>query len=110
VVTLAPVTTRIEAGVERLYLAEWELPAAEEAEIPEDDRLEPLPEVLDLAQLLAEELALALPLYPRAEGAAGGELRVGPPGAEPLGDGEERPFAQLKALRDRMEGEGGGGG
>ena len=32
--------------------------------MPEDDAIEPLPETLDLGEVLAEALALALPAYP----------------------------------------------
>lgn len=101
VVTLAPVTTRIEAPVERIYQAGWVEPEAEEAESPEDDRVEALPEVLDLAALMAEALALALPLYPRAEGAELGTVIHTEPGAAPLTDEAARPFAGLKGLIDK---------
>ena len=74
VVTLAPVTTRIEETVTRRYLAHMPgLPGAEageEIEMPEDDTADPLPDQLDLAQVMAEALALALPPYPRAADAA----------------------------------------
>jgi uncharacterized metal-binding protein YceD (DUF177 family) len=66
VVTLAPVTTRIDTSVVRRYLADWQEPEAEEAEMPDDDTTEALPERLDLSAVMAEALALALPDYPRA--------------------------------------------
>jgi hypothetical protein len=44
VATLAPVTTRIETGVTRRYLADWQEPEGEEAEMPEDDTTEALPD------------------------------------------------------------------
>jgi uncharacterized metal-binding protein YceD (DUF177 family) len=50
----------------RRYLADWQEPAAEEAEMPEDDTTEALPDRLDLSAVMAEALALALPDYPRA--------------------------------------------
>jgi uncharacterized metal-binding protein YceD (DUF177 family) len=67
VVTLEPVTTRIEEPVERRFRAELPepLPGAE-VEMPEDDALEPLPETLDLGRVMTEALALAVPEYPRA--------------------------------------------
>jgi uncharacterized metal-binding protein YceD (DUF177 family) len=99
VVTLAPVTTRIDEAVQRTYSADYVEPEGDEAEVPDDDSLEPLPEVLDLSALLAEALALALPLYPRAPGVELGQVLVSPPGVEPLTDEAARPFAGLKSLR-----------
>jgi uncharacterized metal-binding protein YceD (DUF177 family) len=104
VVTLAPVTTRIEEPVERRFRAELPepLPGAE-VEMPEDDALEPLPETLDLARVLTEALALAVPEYPRADGASLGEAVFTMPGAAPMTDAEARPFAGLARLRDRLK-------
>ena len=64
VVTLAPVTTRIDTHVTRGYLADWQEPTGEEAEMPEDDTTEPLPARLDLGAVMLEALALALPDLP----------------------------------------------
>ncbi|MBI1217837.1 MAG: DUF177 domain-containing protein [Rhodobacteraceae bacterium] len=102
VVTLAPVTTKIDAPVLRRYLAEMPEPEGDEVEMPEDDSIEPLPAVIDLADVLAEALALALPLYPRADGAELGAVGATAPGAKPLSDEKVRPFAGLGALRDRL--------
>ncbi len=41
-------------------------PTDDEAEMPEDDTAEPLPEVIDPGAVMFEALALALPDYPRA--------------------------------------------
>lgn len=57
VVTLAPVTTRIDESVTRRYMAELPEPAPGETEMPEDD-VEDLPTTLDLWDVLAESLAL----------------------------------------------------
>ncbi|MBK1635947.1 hypothetical protein CKO19_09390 [Rhodovulum adriaticum] len=105
VVTLAPVTTRIDTDVIRHYRAEMPpLPESEEIEMPEDDTQEPLPETLNLTRVLEEALALALPLYPRAEGAELGETVVAPPGAAPLTEEATRPFAGLAALKKKLDG------
>jgi uncharacterized metal-binding protein YceD (DUF177 family) len=103
VVTLAPVRARIDAAVLRRYVADWQPPSGDEVEVS-DDTEEPLPEVIDLDAVLAEALALALPDYPRAPGAGVGEIAATPPGAAPLTGAEVKPFAALKALKDRMEG------
>ncbi|WP_172329826.1 DUF177 domain-containing protein [Mangrovicoccus sp. HB161399] len=104
-VTLEPVTTRLEEDTERRYLAVWEDPdASAEAEMPEDDTAEPLPRVLDLKEVMHEALALALPLYPRAEGAGFGGTAVTEPGKAPMTDEEVKPFAGLAALRGKLSG------
>ncbi len=104
VVTLVPVTTRVDEPVERHYLAEPPPPPEGEAEMPEDEAAEPLPEVIDLEAILAEALALAVPAYPRADGAALEESRFTGPGVAPMSDEEARPFAGLAALKDKLGG------
>ncbi|MDG3040356.1 YceD family protein [Roseicyclus marinus] len=104
VVTAEPVTTRIDDAVLRRYLADMDEPTGDEVEMPEDDTAEPLPATLDLGQIMAEALALALPLYPRAEGAALDAAVFAPPGVAPLTDEVAKPLAGLAALRDRLTG------
>lgn len=101
-ITLDPVTSRIDTDVTRHYLADWVEPVGDEVEAPEDDSQEPVPETLDLAALLAEELTLALPLYPRAPGAELGAAIFTEPGAAPLTDEAARPFAGLRGLRAKL--------
>lgn len=104
VVTLAPVTTRIEEDVDRRFRADLpEPPPGAEIEMPEDDALDPLPETLDLGRVLAEALALAVPEYPRADGASLGDAVFTEPGLAPLTDEAVRPFAGLARLRDPIE-------
>jgi uncharacterized metal-binding protein YceD (DUF177 family) len=104
VVTAEPVTTRIDEPVLRRYLEEMPEPDADEVEIPEDDSAEPLPVTLALGAVMAEALALALPIYPRAPGAEFGQARFAAPGTAPLTDNEVRPLAGLAALRDKLKG------
>lgn len=101
IVTLAPVTTRIDEKVTRRYLAEMPEPGGDEAEMPEDDTLEPLSDTVDAGAVMVEALALALPLYPRADGVAFGGAEFAPPGAEPLGETARRPFAGLADMLKR---------
>ncbi|MDJ0630268.1 MAG: DUF177 domain-containing protein [Rhodobacter sp.] len=109
VITLAPVVTRIDEPVIRTYLAAPpETPEADEVEMPEDDTVEALPAVLDLGAVLFEALALALPPYPHAEGAAPVELSVTEPGKPAMTDEDAKPFAGLAGLRDKLTGEGDG--
>ena len=110
VVTLAPVTTRIDVPVERRFLAGFEAPLAseedEEIEIPEDENAEPLGTIIDLDQVMSEALALNLPLYPRADGAEIETAVFTEPGKTAMTDEDTRPFAGLAGLRDKLSGEG----
>ncbi|MEM6596472.1 MAG: DUF177 domain-containing protein [Pseudomonadota bacterium] len=104
VITLEPVTTRIEEDVERLFLADLpELPEGSEIEMPENDQIEALGEAIALGTVMTEALALALPLYPRAQGADLAEAQFAPPGVAPMSDDDARPFAGLKELRDKLD-------
>ncbi|MCJ8139740.1 YceD family protein [Falsirhodobacter halotolerans] len=105
VVTLAPVAGRADVTVLRRYSADMVMPDAEESEMPEDDTTEPLPEVIDVAGVAIEELALSLPPYPRAPGAELGEAVFAAEGNAPLKDADLKPFAGLQALKDRMKGD-----
>ena len=103
-VTLEPVRTKVNEVVLRQYLADFEVPKGEEVEIPEDDSIEALGDVIDAAAVAVEALALALPLYPRAPGAELGEAVFAGPGTEPLREADLRPFAGLAALVDKAKG------
>ena len=105
VLTLEPVTTRIEEKVVRTFLKSWppETETGDEVEMPEDETIDPLPAELDLNDILEEALALAIPVYPRAEGAEAVDTLVAPPGAGPLTDEAVRPFAGLSELKKKLE-------
>ncbi|MEM1360132.1 MAG: YceD family protein [Pseudomonadota bacterium] len=102
-VTLTPVTTRIDEPVARRFVAEPEaLPdAGSETEMPEDDTLEPLGREIDLLLVLKEALLLALPAYPRAEGAELTQSVFAGPGVTAMTDEEAHPFAGLAALKSQ---------
>jgi len=104
VITAEPVTTRLDEPVTRRYLADMPEPEGDEVEMPQDDSAEPLPATLDLTDVIAEALALALPLYPRADGAALDSAQFAAPGVAPMTDDEAKPLAGLAALRDRLAG------
>jgi len=74
--------------------------------MPEDDTVEALPVNLDLVQVMTEALSLALPLYPRADGADLGEAVFTQPNTAPMTDDDAKPFAGLGALRDSLENKG----
>jgi len=107
-VTLEPVTTRIEEKVQRRYLPDYQDPASDaapddEIELPDDVDTEALGAVIDPGAVMAEALALALPLYPRAEGAGLDQTAFTEPGQDPMTDADARPFAALASLRDKLQ-------
>jgi uncharacterized metal-binding protein YceD (DUF177 family) len=101
-ITLEPVTTRIDENVTRHYVADYEPEMGNELEMPEDDTIETLPAEIDLLDILAEALSLALPTFPRAPGANLGEAIYTAPGAAPMTNEDAKPFAGLGALRDQL--------
>ncbi|AKS46401.1 Uncharacterized metal-binding protein YceD, DUF177 family [Octadecabacter temperatus] len=103
VVTLEPVTTRIDEDVTRSYVVELDIPDEDEFEIGEDDSADPLPETLDLIDVLAEALVLAMPAYPRKDGVEAETIGVTEPGKDVMTDEDARPFAGLAALRDGLK-------
>lgn len=107
VVTLEPVVTRIDETVERRFLADWppEQEDCEEVEMPEDESIDALGEVINLETVMAEALALALPPYPRRDGADPVEAQAAPPGEAPLTDEDVKPFAGLADLKKKLEGD-----
>lgn len=104
VVTLEPVTTRIDTGILRIFVTDYTEAEAPEVEMPEDDTIEPLGTWIDPAIIMIEALALALPEYPRKEEAQAETIRVTEPGKKPMTDEEARPFAGLAALKDQLSG------
>ena len=111
VVSLQPVTTRIDEAVERVWLAK--MPGRDKAggadgsdgdtEMDENTSLEPLGRDIDIGRVLSEALALALPLYPRAVDAVLEQENFAAPGVTPMRDEDTRPFAGLADLRDKLE-------
>ncbi len=109
-ITLQPVKTTISEVVNRTYLADFVVPDGDEIEMPADDTIEPLPDVIDAGLVATEALTLAVPLYPRAPGAELRDAAFAEPGVAPLMDGDLKPFAGLAALKARLDGQGGNGG
>ncbi|KAA2316831.1 DUF177 domain-containing protein [Pseudooceanicola sediminis] len=104
-VTLEPVTTRIDQPVLRRFTPTLpdEEGDSDEIEMPEDETLEKLGTHIDPSSVMEEELALALPLYPRAEGVAPVEIAVTEPGRAPMTDEDAKPFAGLAGLMSELD-------
>lgn len=102
-VTLVPVPATVDEPVRRRYVAGYEMPEGDEVEMPEDDTVEPMPEVIDLAEIAAEALALALPLYPRAPGAEFSQTLHALDGVAPLSDADVKPFSALQGLAEQLK-------
>jgi len=104
VVTLEPVTTRIDVPVLREFIDGLERPVDEdeEIEISPDDNSEPLGSHIDVESVMTEALSLALPLYPRADGAELAHTTFAEDGIRPMSDEDTKPFAGLASLRDKL--------
>lgn len=102
-VTLAPVPAKIDEPLRRRYVADYQLPEGDEVEMPEDDSVEPMPEVIDLSEIAAEALALALPLYPRAPGVDFTQALHAGDGVAPLSDQDVKPFSALQGLAEQLK-------
>lgn len=104
VVTLAPVKTRLDVPITRLFTIHYEEPDPDtETEMPEDVNIDPLGETIDLAAVAIEEISLAMPDYPRAQDVADVSVSSAPEGIDPLTDEDLKPFAALKALKEKMQ-------
>lgn len=103
VVTLEPVTTRIDMKVTRQFIAGYAEPETLEAEMPEDDTVEALGTWIDPALVMREALSIAVPDYPRKDEASLGEMVYTQPGSKAMTDADARPFAGLAGLRDQLD-------
>lgn len=114
VITLAPVTTRIDEPYALRFVppAQMDRYAAtsregDEMEMPEDETLEELGDVIDLNAVMQEALALSLPAYPRVEGTELSESTFAEAGIAPLQDADLKPLAGLAALKAKMDAQNG---
>ena len=104
VLTLAPVTTRIDSPVIRLFTEDYDdTITGDDVEMPEDDTIEPLTAEIDLLAIATESLGLALPDYPRAEGAELEKSTFAAPDVTPMSDDDVKPFAGLADLKAKLE-------
>jgi len=102
VITLDPVPARIDERFEVDFL---EGVSAPETDLELDAEAADAPEAapdgwIDLGELAAEQLGLALDPYPRKAGAAVPGEWVAEPAAEPAAAERPNPFAQLEKLKD----------
>ena len=101
-VSLEPVTTRIEEQIKRQYLANFRPPIDSEAEMPDDDTKEPLPDEIDIIQIIQEALALAIPAFPRRDDISDTKTSARPQNTDPMEEETVKPFAALAELRAQM--------
>lgn len=114
IVTLEPVPAHIDEEFDRGFLPERDIVGdvkpGQEVEIEDDDELGDLPDILgdtlDLGELAAEALSLALDPYPRAEGEEPLDMQATPPDTAPITDEDVKPFASLAAYREKLEKQG----
>lgn len=105
VVTLEPMTTRIDEKIERFFVSDLSEPDDPEREMEEDERVEPLESTIAPYQIMVESLALLIPPYPRKKDAELGEAVFSQPGVSPMRDEDTKPFAGLAALKNQLNAE-----
>ncbi len=104
VVSLEPVTTRIDEAVQRTFVAALpDVLDGDEFEMPDDETVEQLPHEIDLSVVMIEALTLALPLYPRAEGVEAPNMNFTEPGKTALRNEDLKPFAGLAEFKTKLE-------
>ena len=103
VITLEPVTTRLEVDTNRLFLKDYQAPEEQELEMPDDETVEPLGTWIDPFAVMIEALTLALPEYPRKEDASLGQMIYAEPGTAAMTDEDARPFAGLALLKSKLD-------
>lgn len=105
VVSFEPVTQQVEERVDLRFVPAEAVgaPGEEDPDSPDVVPMEP-GAVLDLGEALAQQLALALDPYPRAEGATL-PADLAPPEDEPerAPAGKVKPFAALARLRPKRD-------
>ncbi|MEP2715755.1 DUF177 domain-containing protein [Pseudophaeobacter sp.] len=106
VVTLEPVSTRIDEKVERFFVSDFSEPDDPEVEMDADERIEPLEDTIDPSVVMIEALSLLIPTYPRKEGAELGESIYSQAGVAPMKDEDTKPFAGLAALKNQLSQDG----
>jgi uncharacterized metal-binding protein YceD (DUF177 family) len=102
VVSLQPFAARVEESFVQLFTLDDS--SADDGEVfvaaDEDDTPEPLTvDSLDLGEVLAEQLALALDPHPRAPGVSFEGASFGATGPEDGDDAPDNPFAVLRQLK-----------
>lgn len=98
ILTLEPVTTRIDTNVRRVFLASLPDIDLGEVEMHADENIELLGKAIDPFVVMVETLALLIPQYPRKDGADLKESNFTEPGQIPMTDEDARPFAGLADL------------
>ncbi len=103
VVSLEPVTTRVDVPVERKFVP-MEAPVDLDYMIPHDldDSEEPLTDRIDIGLVALEALSLALPTYPKKEGISLEKQNFAEEGVVPIRDEDLKPFAGLAKLRNKL--------
>ena len=103
VITLERVRTRIDLDIRRIFTPttlETETTIALDYEA--DDETEPLGNEIDLGLIAIEALALAIPEYPRVEGAELDQSDFSPDDTAPIEEEKAKPFAGLAALKEKL--------
>jgi uncharacterized metal-binding protein YceD (DUF177 family) len=103
VITLERVRTRIDIDIRRVFVPLPE-PTADEITLDasSDDEVEPLGKEIELGLVAMEALALAIPEYPRIEGAELPDGDFSPTSTADITDEAPKAFAGLAALKEKL--------
>lgn len=107
VVTLEPITKRLSEAVDRRFVPAAHLPPVLpggdfELDAVTADGPDGFTNSIDLGEVAAEAVALAIDPYPRRPDAGFEGVIAAPEGVEPLTDEAARPFAGLASLKARL--------
>ncbi len=103
VVTLVRIRTRLDLNVRRIFTPMAEPDKNEiTLDATHNDELEPLGREIDLGLVAMEALVLAIPEYPRVEGAELPESRFSPPDASDIEEDTPKAFAGLATLKEKL--------
>ncbi|GLQ34798.1 hypothetical protein GCM10007939_10810 [Amylibacter marinus] len=98
------IKTRLDIGISRRYLHDFE---AYDAEFTTEEELnaeiEPLPAEIDLIDLIRESISLNIDDFPRINGTSLETSLSAPKGVTPLTDEAVKPFAALASLKDKLK-------
>jgi len=103
VVTLDPVQTRVDTPITLIFSADYQVEGGDSVtEMTTDENIEPLTDVIDLATIAIEAIALALPDYPKSPNAQLEVSTFAAKGIKPMTDADTKPFASLASLKDKL--------
>jgi uncharacterized metal-binding protein YceD (DUF177 family) len=106
VVTLEPITEEVRERFDLLYAPAHTIKQDADGNLGDGEAELPEPienGVLDLGEVVAQQLAMAINPYPRKEGAIWQDIVVEPPPEDHVTNKAKNPFAKLKLVKNERE-------